>query len=286
MNKKKIIYIVGYPRSGSTILQSILNEVPQTLSVGEIKTIIDYNIVKKKPCSCGDSIFECEFWGDIMNDLQKQYSHDELIKINNSRKKLNNLNFNKIRLGFTKKILKSSLSYGNLLNNLYTLIHKSCDVIVDSSKDPMYGWFMSQFVKAEVYFIHLIRDPRACYYSYKKDNIDLNILRWSWMNWNAEYLKKLSPSKYLRIRYEDFAQQPRLILDQIAKVCGLGDNANILNGNSILLNGSHTLAGNPNRFKKGRIKIQNSKTWKDRLSKGEKVKVKLMTQPWMTKYGY
>ena len=212
---KKIIYIVGYPRSGSTILQSILNELSYAVSVGEIKTIIDYNFIKKKPCSCGKQISRCEYWSKIIEKLEREYTIERMANLNKHRSQISNRYFNRVRFRRFNNLISMSNSYGLFLRKLYGLIHETCEVIVDSSKDPMYGWFLSKFLNAEVFYIHLIRDPRACYFSYKKDDLRINPFRWSWMNWNAEFLRRLSPTNYLQVRYEDFANRPKDTLSLI-----------------------------------------------------------------------
>ena len=66
--KKTIIYVMSDVRSGSTLLENILSNAPNTLSVGELHHL-DSHLYKGKwgrpwnwTCSCGKSIDNCKFW--------------------------------------------------------------------------------------------------------------------------------------------------------------------------------------------------------------------------------
>ena len=48
-----ILFIVGSSRSGSTLLERLLNELPGVLSVGELKRMWRRGFVENRLCSCG-----------------------------------------------------------------------------------------------------------------------------------------------------------------------------------------------------------------------------------------
>ena len=65
----KLIYIAGYGRSGSTILDIILNNSGKIGGFGEITQFLsDYKDYK---CSCGATFMNCEFWKDFIPVLNK-----------------------------------------------------------------------------------------------------------------------------------------------------------------------------------------------------------------------
>jgi len=283
MNSKKLIYIVGYPRSGSTIIQNILNEYPGAFAVGEIKTILSYNIKKQKPCSCGMTISECDKWGPVFRYLTKEYSLEKIIEIDQLRTSIANKNFTKVRYSSPKRIINKNEEYVFFLRKLYGKIFEDHQIIIDSSKDPMYGWLLGEILDVEVYFLHLIRDPRACHYSFKKNNIDTFNLRWMFLNFNAEYLKRYN---YLRVYYEKFTRSPDFQIDRVLKTCGLNPNYNPVKKNMVNLRGNHALAGNPNRFETGLTQINSSGNWKNKLSYSEKLKLRITSEPLFSFYGY
>jgi len=68
MSNAKIIYIAGYGRSGSTILDTLIANCPHHFGMGEVSNIFD-DYISGKPCSCGALLSECEFWGRYFKDV-------------------------------------------------------------------------------------------------------------------------------------------------------------------------------------------------------------------------
>jgi hypothetical protein len=63
--KDKLLYVAGYGRSGSTALATILSGHPLIVGVGESTFLADDWDDPERPCSCGASYPECDFWGDL-----------------------------------------------------------------------------------------------------------------------------------------------------------------------------------------------------------------------------
>ena len=60
--KPTIIYIAGYGRSGSTVLDILLGSSRAVVSCGELATIFD-EVSRGYVCSCGESYYSCGIWG-------------------------------------------------------------------------------------------------------------------------------------------------------------------------------------------------------------------------------
>jgi len=54
----KVIYIAGWGRSGSTLIDGILGHTPGLVSVGEIKFIWERGFIENRRCSCGERFLE------------------------------------------------------------------------------------------------------------------------------------------------------------------------------------------------------------------------------------
>ncbi|MGH9058576.1 MAG: hypothetical protein ACRDZY_03535, partial [Acidimicrobiales bacterium] len=73
----KVLYIAGWGRSGTTILDSVLAQLHGFCSVGELRWLWDRGLTEGWPCGCGAKVAVCEFWkqavdlafGDAMPDL-------------------------------------------------------------------------------------------------------------------------------------------------------------------------------------------------------------------------
>src|SRR5919197_566131 len=109
--------------------------------------------------------------------------------------------------------------------------HTGCRVIVDSSKSPAYAELLATLPGAEVFAVHLVRDPRAAAYSWRRqkrlpdfgdDRLMLrqpplvSARRWILWQTSTELLWRRRPDRYLRLRYEDVMGAPRPALRRIA----------------------------------------------------------------------
>ena len=91
-------------------------------------------------------------------------------------------------------------------------------VIVDTSKEPHYSYILREATNLDVYFLHLVRDPRAVGYSGRQRQIEPGLdgevarefrgplrtsLYYTVSNTAAEALWSRDP-RYRLLRYEDF----------------------------------------------------------------------------------
>ncbi|HMB70712.1 MAG TPA: sulfotransferase, partial [bacterium] len=63
----KVLYIAGNGRSGSTLLDVILGQIPGFFPVGEVRNVWDYGVVENRPCGCGEAFHDCPFWSRILS---------------------------------------------------------------------------------------------------------------------------------------------------------------------------------------------------------------------------
>ena len=55
---------------------------------------------------------------------------------------------------------------------------------------------------------------------------------------------------------------------------------------SVVLSASHTVAGNPMRFRTGPTKLRRDDAWRQSLPRGRRVLVSALTGPLLARYGY
>lgn len=81
MNGMNIIYVLGLARSGSTYFSKVLADLLGAVSLGEIVTDIEIYSDKikleryreeKRRCSCGETPEECDFWGNVVGEMQSR----------------------------------------------------------------------------------------------------------------------------------------------------------------------------------------------------------------------
>ena len=65
---KRIIYIGGIGQSGSTILDTMLNQSQNIFGMGEVAALID-TLPRNAQCSCGQRTLDCPVWSNVVSLL-------------------------------------------------------------------------------------------------------------------------------------------------------------------------------------------------------------------------
>ena len=61
----RVLYVGGWGRSGSTLLDRMLGQVPKVISVGEVREIFQRGCVENRLCGCGVHFLDCSFWSAV-----------------------------------------------------------------------------------------------------------------------------------------------------------------------------------------------------------------------------
>lgn len=199
--KKKIIYIAGYGRSGSSIIALILGQHKNIISLGEIGVIFSA-LKHKRICTCGQKLDDCEYWG-------------KLIKNNEYRKKTNII---------LNKLENPYLNVRIVID--YIFKKTNSEFLVDSTKTSWRN--LSRPLRLilsgyDVHIIHLKRSQESVIYSAKKgknsdleSNLSVNnrfsnlrtIVSYQISNTLTVFYKMINPKKYFFINYEDLLDEP------------------------------------------------------------------------------
>lgn len=288
--KIKVLYITGFPRSGSTILQNILGEVEGFFGVGEIESIWSHTFMQNTPCGCGASIQQCKIWNKVLNQTFENIKNIDLERMMHLQKKVRSRHAPILLFPVIKPLLRLWLkNYLQIIDKLYQSIQLTthCKVIVDSSKNPLYGFALSLLPTVDIYILHLVRDPRAVIYSWKRSHLAARPLAWDGLNLISEVLRCYYPNRYLKLRLEDFVDCPQLTFDRILDwLQEETDSSPFLDDHFVELNVNHDIAGNPNRFQKGKIEIKLNEEWKNKMTVKDKILTTLLTLPLLIRYRY
>lgn len=151
--------------------------------------------------------------------------------------------------------------------------------------------------------VHLVRDSRAVSHSWlrkkvkyevagrEEDYMDLHgplvsSLGWMRSNLLIEPLRFYA-SSYTTVRYEDFIAAPESTLQRILLATGEERRElPLVDDHTLRLEIDHTVAGNPNRFRRGEIELRLDEEWKEKMSGPNRRTVTALTWPLLLKYGY
>ena len=302
----KVLYVAGLGRSGSTILANTLGQVEGFFSGGELNFIWKHALIENRLCGCGKPSQECEFWGPVFDGefgSQSEALAREMMRLQHAGARTRHIPL-MLTEGGRRKIRGRLGQFLANTGRLYKAVQamSGSRLIVDTSKEPAYGYALSMVPGVDLRVLHLVRDPRAAAYSWTKkkhqpDSEQREFMHQKtpaqsavlWDAWNAaiEVLWRQMPTKYLRLRYEDFVADPRRSFEEILKLTGEEDAELPLVGErDVKLGISHTVSGNPNRFDTGTVELRQDRAWQKEMKPRDRALVTALTLPLLTRYRY
>ncbi len=307
MNKKiKVINITGWGRNGSTILGKILGEIEGCFFAGEIRNIWNKVLVENRLCGCGVPFKECKLWESVFSEAFNGFDNLDAQGIKKlSRQYDKSKSLPLIFFPAGRKFINSHLSsYINNQEKLFEAMKAvtGAKVIIDSSKSPFYGYLLTQVKNIDLYFIHLIRDPRGIAFSRQKKLIQpdktqtmfmekhdsfSSALLWNLRNLTSEKLCSNLREKSLLIHYSDFIKNPKAAINTILELIDEHPSKlPFISDDEVTLGTNHSVWGNPVRFQNGIVKLKLDEEWKEKLNKKDKMISTLVTLPFLIRYGY
>lgn len=299
--RTKVLYIVGLGRSGSTILANSLGQIDGFFSAGEICYMWKHNFIENRLCGCGRPFDECPVWTEV---VEKAFPNGvdarEMVRLQHLGARTRHIPQMLTKQGtqtISGRLGKWLDNTGCLYNAVQTVTGSR--VIVDSSKEPAYGYALSLVPNVDFRVLHLVRDPRAAAYSWlkKKPQPDSETLEFMhcfsptksaalWDTWNASAEALWRDGKYLRVRYEDFVSDPRTSFTRILDLLDEDAEPPLASETEVMLGVSHTVSGNPNRFDTGSVALKPDLAWTEKMNPRDRNLVTGLTLPLLYRYGY
>jgi hypothetical protein len=303
-----VLYLGGLGRSGTTVLERVLGELPGTCSVGELVHLWQRGVLDDETCGCGAPFSRCPFWTEVGRRGFGGWDPALAARMEQLRPRVD-------RTRFIPRLLAPRLlgrhraglqEYVSNFLQLYRAISAASGgaVVIDSSKHSSLAFCLRTEPAIDLRVVHVVRDSRGVAYSWTKEVRrpeatagEALMTRYSpsrssalWVGHNLFFglLGRLGTRTRL-LRYEDFVAEPERVLTELGDFAGLtlGDGAlGFVDGSSVLLAPSHTVAGNPMRFRTGPITLRRDDAWREELPRGRRRLVSVLTFPLLARYGY
>lgn len=306
----RVLYVGGTGRSGSTVLSTVLGEVPGLVAVGEVRYLWERGVQQDRLCGCGTSFSSCPFWTQV---LRTAFDSSDL---GETARRLGGEVADRSRLRWAPALLAGhppapGAELADALRRVYAAIAtvSGAEVVVDSSKLPTYASLLAGVPGIELQVLHLVRDPRAAAHSWRrrKHQPDLGasalMERRSaaksaalWRVWNAtmerwcrdqgvdhrienyEAFMTDAPGETRRILRRFELLDPALV-DAVVERTFAGPQV-------VRLHPNHTVAGNPARHQHGLVPLSLDDDWRTRLGSADRRTVEVLTWPAARHYGY
>ncbi|HYT25684.1 MAG TPA: sulfotransferase [Actinomycetota bacterium] len=302
----KVLYIEGAGRSGSTVLDNLLGQLPGFFSVGELRFVWDRNLLEDRLCGCGRPFGSCPVWSEVVGRAFGGGAVDphEMIRLREGAVRLRDTPLAATR--WAERLLRPrSAGYLDVLARLYPAVAgvTGARVVVDSSKYPSYGLLLGMLPTVDLYVLHLVRDPRGVAHSLRRVKPEpvargvfeemqrtgpaRSAVDWSLCNLLAETFARRARDRYLPVRYEDFVAEPRAT---VLRILGhVGEPARELpfvGERAVRLGVNHTVSGNPSRFRTGTVELRPDDEWRTRGRPAGRALVTALCLPLLARYGY
>ncbi len=305
---RKIVYIAGYGRSGSTLLERILATHPQIEGLGEVSSLFRVLEHENARCSCGAPILQCPVWGPALSRFQRQ-SGEQWGSWAKIQKHFEAVPFGGVFSFFQRDLHQK---YCSLLQQLFDNISKSAPnvtTLIDSSKTAWpTAWRPLQLdrcLPVPVKVIHLVRDVRGCMWSnIRLDNLAVEqgrsrgvplasirtAIHWPVANITAQMYQYHCPHNYFRVRYEDFVASPETIVASIGDFLEMDLSEQIslvsrMRSQAVILPRTHQISGNRLRFR-DKFRIHGDFSWQVSLRWYHRLLASLFGGLLSRKYGY
>jgi sulfotransferase family protein len=306
--RTKILYIAGLGRSGSTLFDRMLGQIPGFFSVGELREIWHRGLQQNALCGCGLQFRACPFWTKVGERAFGGWDTVDAEAVQNLATSVDKHRWVPFlaRPGLWGRFDRRVNRYLEYLRPVYQAIQEVGDtrVIIDSSKAPSSALVVLRMAELDVRILHLVRDSRGVAYSWTKTIVRPDIVgetvyvnrfhpvrigsRWLTRNAMAELLSR-RPPRGVRVQYEQMVRQPRAEIERVMAAIdepvGPEDLA-FVRGDEVILNPNHTVMGNPARMRDGLTALRLDEEWRTNLPPRQSGIVTALTWPLLRRYGY
>jgi UDP-N-acetylglucosamine transferase subunit ALG13 len=304
----RVAYLGGFGRSGSTLLERLLAEVPGVSAAGEVVHLWERGLRDDERCGCGLRFSDCEHWRKVGELAFGGWSSLDVEHVLELKKRVDRTR-HVPRLAapaFGERHARDLAEYADLYRRVYRAVAEvsGCEVVVDASKHASLAFVLSSAADIDLRVLHVVRDSRGVAHSWAKQvrrtevvDAETFMPRYSplrsaalWTAHNALFglLDGLRGPVH-RVRYEDLLASPRASLTEILGFLGLAadDGAlDFLGSDSAELSPSHTIGGNPMRFDTGRLTLRRDDAWRRDLPPSARRTVAAVTALPLRRYGY
>lgn len=302
----RILFLMGYGRSGSTFFDVLLNNAAAVTGLGALGHWWTW-LAEGRPCACGEPLPDCPFWGEVVAGLEGRLSNrgpagwNEVQEAVERRSRLPRLLAGRLPDGLLARYREG---VGGLLAEIG--VRTDGPAVVDSSgsgaRSTGRAYALARHTGADVRVIHLVRDGRAVAWSVLKraGSPERPEVRWprplkaarAGAAWTAANLacewirRRLGPERVLRVRYEDLATAPAAELRRVGAFAGLelDDLIAKVEADAPLAVG-HNVAGNRLRFR-DEIRIRPDFSWREAMPAPYRWALTAGLAPLLLRYGY
>lgn len=305
---ESVVYVVGSGRSGSTLLDRMLGQATDVIAVGELVQLWTPGELDKLVCGCGEPVRTCALWSAVADRAFGGWESEDFQLAVELRSIITRHRYLPLQLlpgdvfGFGRR----AQVLGRIAERTYDAISEvsGCAVVVDSSKEVAFAYVAAQAMPSRLRLVHLVRNGRGVAYSWTKSvpkpelgNPNARLprykpirmaVRWVIYNLLVDPLR-MRGIQTLAMRYESLVEDPKEALGRVLTMTALppdGSRLDFVDGSTVHLTPSHTVAGNPMRFRQGAVTLRIDEAWRTGMSRRDKILATVIMSPLLLRFGY
>mgnify|MGYP006270095179 CR=1 FL=1 len=299
--RTRVLFVAGYERSGSTLIQNVIAQALSMCAVGELREVWKAGLLENRPCGCSRPFNECPIWQSVMEKAFGTLTEAQARHLCEMSHRVRTRLFPLTLLPGSDHFFKHLLGdYPAALKALYDSRARRDDgaTLVDTSKSPVYAYVLKRLAGLDVRILHVVRDVRGVTHSILKrrdqghagyaNYSPLRVaIEWMITNKAVEWTTTKTGCPYRRIRYESFVSDPESALRGVFDWMGETEEPlDYVYHQQVKLSNTHTVVGSPSRFNTGTIQLRLDDKWRDALSRSTRKTLERWTAPTLRSYGY
>ena len=306
--RPRIAFLGGFGRSGSTLVERMLNEIPGVSAVGESVHLWERGLRDDERCGCGERFSRCPHWRAVGEAAFGGWDRLDVEHVLSLKAAVDRTRY-VARLAAPAASAKHARTvdeYCDLYRRLYRGVAAVTGdaVLVDASKHASLAFALRRAADLDLRVLHMVRDSRGVAYSWSKQ------VRRTEIADGAAYMPRYSPARAAvlwtanntlfdllgrlgtpvhRFRYEDLLAAPGRVFGEVLTYLGLPADEQalrFLHSDSAELGVSHTIGGNPMRFSTGRLSLRTDEAWRREMTPAARLQVSALTAWPLASYGY
>jgi hypothetical protein len=304
----RVLFVGGLGRSGSTLLDRMLGQLGGVWSVGELVHVWRRGLVENNLCGCGARFRDCPFWRRVGEEAFQGWDALDVDDVLALKQAVDRNRYVPLMClpGLWPPYRARLRRYLDLLDRLYRAVGEVAGqaVIVDASKHVSHAFLLRRMRDIDLRLVHLVRDSRGVAFSWTRllrrlEVVDSEAMmatkdplrigaRWLVQNLLFHVLRRLGVPTLL-LRYESLVRRPSAELVRLLHHAGrppADGELGFVGDGWVELGTSHAIAGNPMRFRQGRVPLRLDEEWRHKLSRGQRLLTVGSTWPLLLRYGY
>jgi Sulfotransferase family len=304
----RVLYVGGMPRSGSTLTDLMLHQLPGHIGVGELFYLWRNGLAHDGLCACASPFSACPFWSEVGRVAFGGWARTDPTHVMRLQERVDRTSRIPLLLlpRRPKRFAMELEEYAEVLRRLYTAIVSVSgqEVVVDSSKRPSLAYVLRTMPDVDLRVVHVVRDPRGVAFSFAK-HVELPpgaalgsemprsttrkvSRRWVSVNALIAGLRHVGVP-VTRVRYEDLVATParelRRVLDLMDEDGPQGAFEHVTAA-GVTVPRTHVVAGGRIRLANGTMPLRVDEQWRHDMPDGSRRLVEVMTAPVRSRYGY